>query len=432
MRIVQLVPGVGGSFYCENCLRDRALIQALHKMGHPSSVVPLYLPLVIEEGAGGDVTPIFFGGINVYLQEKLPFFGRLPHWLRRGLDAPWLLAKVADRATMTTAELLGKTTLSMLQGENGRQRWELERLVDFLAEHERPDVVVLSNLLLIGMAGAIRQRLDAKVLVMLQDEDIFLDELPDKYRLLCHQAITERAAHVDGFIAVSGYYRDDTVQRYGLDGHRVHVIHSGLSLEGYENHYPPQAPCIGYLDRACPEKGADLLVEAFILLARGNRVPGLKLRLAGGWTAADEPFMARLRKRIDQAGVAGRVEFLPNLSRQDKLAFLQSLSVLSVPSRHAEAFGLYILEALASGVPLVLPERGAFPELLGITGGGVLCEPDDPPSLAEKLEELLLNAPRAKQLGQHGQAVVAGRFTIEHTAQEFLDLCERLAKKNER
>lgn len=431
MRIVQLVPGVGGSFYCENCLRDRSLIQALHKMGHPSSVVPLYLPLVIEEGAGGDLMPIFFGGINVYLQEKLPFFHRLPRWLRGLLDAPWLLRRVADRATMTTAELLGKTTLSMLQGDSGRQKWELERLVSFLAEHDRPDVVVLSNLLLVGMAGAIRRRLGAKVLVMLQDEDIFLDELSEKYRLGCHQAILARAAHVDGFIAVSEYYRDATIRRYGLDSSRVHIVRTGLSLTGYESRYPPARPCIGYLDRCCPEKGADLLVEAFILLAKSNRVPGLKLRFAGGWTAADEPFMARLRQRIEKAGVADRVEFLPDLSPEDKLAFLQSLSVLSVPSRHAEAFGLYILEALGNGVPLVLPDRGAFAELLGLTGGGVLCEPDDPASLAQGLETLLLDVPRAKQLGQNGQAVVRRQFTIEHMAQEFLDLCERLAKSKQ-
>jgi glycosyltransferase involved in cell wall biosynthesis len=421
MRIVYLMPGAGGTFYCENCLRDAGLIRALKRLGHDPLMVPLYLPLKIDEPRSVRSAPVFFGGINVYLQQKSALFRKTPRWLDRLFDAPWLLRWAARKAGMTRAQDLAETTLSMLRGEDGRQAKELERLIAWLAAEERPDVVCLSNVLLIGIARRVRQELRVPIVVALQDEDIFLDGLPEPHRERAYAAIAERARDADAFVAVSRYYADLLRERLGLPREKVHVVYNGISPEGYEPApAPPDPPVIGFLERLCPEKGIDILADAFLSL-RG-RFKGLRLRAAGGWTTADEPFLSEIRGRLAAASAASDAEFLPNLERGDRQAFLRGLSVLSVPARHAEAFGMYIIEALASGVPVVLPRRGAFPELVEATGGGILYDGDGPEPLAEALASMLSAPPRARELGEKGRKAVLESFTVERAAGRLVEI----------
>ena len=170
----------------------------------------------------------------------------------------------------------------------------------------------------------------------------------------------------------------------------------------------------------CRDKGLATLVEAFIELKRCGRVPRLKLHIGGGCGPGDEPFVKEQRKRLAQAGYIGETVFAPNLSRAEKISFLSALTVFSVPALYGEAFGLYVIEALAAGVPVVQPRHGAFPEIVEATGGGVLCEPGDAKALAGAIEEMLLNPDRGRALGDAGQRVVSERFTAEAMARETL------------
>ena len=178
MRIAQFTPGAGDNTYCENCLRDAALVEALRKLGHEVLMIPLYLPLRVDERERLSNAPIFFGGINVYLQQQSAIFRKTPRWIDRIFDLKKLLEWASGRSGMVNAHVLGQTTISMLQGEYGRQVKELERLVRWLNKKEnRPDIVCLSNVLLAGMAGRIRQTTGTPVVCLLQDEDKFLNEL---------------------------------------------------------------------------------------------------------------------------------------------------------------------------------------------------------------------------------------------------------------
>ena len=430
MRIVYLMPGAGGTCYCENCLRDAGLIHGLRKLGHEPLTVPLYLPLHLEEPGPVEPAPLFFGGINVYLQQKSALFRRTPRWVDRIFDAPGLLRWAAGKAGMTSPRDLAETTLSMLRGEDGRQAKELERLVAWLAAEERPDIICLSNALLLGVAKRIREELRTPVVFSLQDEDIFLDALPEPYRQAAWDAVAERARDADAFIAVSRYYADLMQGRLGLPAERVHVVYNGISPDGYgPAPSPPHPPVIGFLERMYPEKGLDILVDAFLALKAGATFPGLKLRIAGGWSAGDTAFLEGLRDRLQAEGATDEVELLANLDRKAKQGFLRSLSVLSVPARHGEAFGMYVLEALASGVPVVLPRHGAFPELIEATGGGVLYRPNEPRALADALEALLGDPQRARQLGQRGRKAVLESFSIERTAESCAQVYQQLVRQ---
>ena len=425
MKIAQLTPGSGDNFYCENCLRDAALVRALRGIGHDAVMVPIYLPQFGENAQLVNGAPLFFGGINAYLQQKSALFRRTPRWLDRLFDSPGLLRFVARRAKTTRARDLGAMTVSMLRGEHGNQAKELHRLVGWLAEHIAPDVVVLSDGLLAGMARRIRQELGVPVVCLLQDEDGWLDAMPVEFRELAWATLRELVADVDAFVAVSDYYRTRLGERLAIPSGRCRVIPIGIDLAGYAPATaPPRPPTIGFLSRMSRCKGLDLLVEAFVRLKQRESLGELRLRVAGGQTADDTEFLGEVRDRLLACGLAGEAEFLPALGSTDRQAFLRTLTVLSVPSRQPEAFGSYILEAFAAGVPVVQPRLGAATEIIEPCGGGVLYEPNDPVRLADAIEPLLRDPAAAAAMGRRGRQAVEQRYTIRQMAADVAEVLE--------
>jgi len=426
MNIVQITPGAGG-MYCGNCFRDNALVAALRRQGHEVLMVPLYLPMTLDEEDQSAGTPTFFSGINVYLEQKLSFFRRAPDWLHRLLESPALLKWAAGKAARTRAEELGDLTISMLRGEEGNQARELDELIGWLRQKPHPDVVCLSNALLAGLVRKLKQELRSPVVCMLQGEDYFLDSLPQAQRDEAWKTLAARAAEADLFLAPSRYFGDLMCRRLNLPAGRVRVVFNGINLDGYDknaeretrNAEQRSAPVLGYFARMCREKGLDRLVEAFILLKRRERTKDLKLRVGGGCGPSEEPFVNALRERLKTNGVLHDVEFHPNIDRAAKLDFLRSLTVFSVPALYGEAFGLYVAEALASGVPVVQPRAASFPELIEGTGGGVLYEPGDVKALADAVESLLADPEKLRALSQAGRKAVLQDFSANRMAENI-------------
>jgi glycosyltransferase involved in cell wall biosynthesis len=420
MRIVQICPGSGDTFYCENCLRDAALVRGLRRLGHEVLVVPLYL--------------IFFGGINVYLQQKFALFRKTPRWLDRCFDSRRLLGWAARKAGMTSARSLGETTISMLHGEHGRQVKELDRLVEWLrADQPEPDIVCLSNVLLAGMARRLKEKLGVPVVCLLQDEDGFLDGLTPPYVGQAWGIVGARARDINAFFAVSRYFADVMQERLKSPADRMHVVRPGIEPGEYKgNDREPAVPTVGFLSRLCPDRGLERLIDAFVRLKRDEKLRPARLRLCGGRTGPDEPFLRRLRAKLAVAGILADVEFLSAFDHGAKLEFLRSLSVLSVPEPKPVACGLYVLEALAMGVPVVEPALGCFPETLALTGGGLLYEPNTAERLAEVMAPLLLDASAARRLGAEGRAGVGRTLHIEKTAGEMIHIFEQMIRKSQR
>jgi len=431
MRIVQVSPGSGDNFYCENCLRDAALVRAMRRLDHDVLMVPLYLPLQADKTEPVSNAPIFFGGVNVFLQQKCALFRKTPRWIDKLFDSRRLLEWAARKAGMTSARDLGETTISMLEGENGRQVKELDRFVDWLAEtQQRPDVVCLSNVLLGGLTRRIKDKLDVPVVCLLQDEDGFLDGLTSPYAERAWEIVRRLARDIDGFIAVSTYFARTMQERLDIEDKRMHVVHMGIDLNDYApSPSRPPVPTIGFLSRMCPERGLETLVDAFVILKGRDGLRQTKLRISGGRSAADEPFIERLQGKLEAAGVLSDVDFQEAFDRDAKLDFLRTLSVLCVPERGPVAYGLYVLEALAMGVPVVEPAIGCFPETIEMTGGGVLYAPGPAGTVVEALAPLLLDDEAAKKLGTEGRDGVRRAFDIEQTARKMVEACERIAQQ---
>lgn len=432
MNIIQITPGTGDSFYCDNCLRDAALVTAMRDIGHDVVMVPMYLPVSSDGTQPLDETPIFFGGVNVYLQQKSKLFRKTPRWLDRLFDSPKLLAWLARKSKMTSSHELAETSLSMMRGEHGRQVKELNRLIEWLdSQDNRPDIICLSNILLAGLSESFKKRLGIPIVCLLQDEDAFLDSMPSPYDKQIWDMLTERADNIDAFIAVSKYYAEVMQQRLKLSPDKVHVVYMGISLDGYKPlSAETNVPIIGFLSRMCHDKGLDTLVDAFIKLKKNENLKNAKLRIAGGRTGADTEFINNIQKKLRSAGFIEDVQFLSAFDRDTKIDFLQTLSLLSVPEKKPVAYALYILEALAAGVPVVAPESGVLPELLEITGGGVLYEPNNTDALVEAMQTLLLDPKHARQLGKKGRDQVLQKFNVEQTATELVRIYKKITKSN--
>lgn len=431
MRIIHIVPGSGGGFYCQNCLRDLALVRALRRLGHDALVVPLYLPLFEAAPDPVPTAPVFFGAVNLYLRERLPWLRRAPAWVGRLLDAMPVLRYAARRARNTRARGLEELTLSMLRGEGGRQAAELDHLIRWLAGDGRPDLVHLSNGLLLGLAPRIRRDVGVPVLCTLQDEDQWIEPMRAPYRDQVWAALRDQARHIDRFVAVSGWYRNAMARRLEVPGETMPVVYVGLEPAGYEEAPMDfQPPVIGYLSRLCESLGFGILVDAFIRLHQEPRFRDLRLQATGGYTRDDRPFLRRIRRRLARHGLRNQVTLWPAFDLPQRQAFLRSLSVLSVPAPRGEAFGMFQIEALACGVPLVMPEAGAFPEIVRLTGGGLTCAAGDADSLAAALARLLDAPEHARALGRAGRAVVAERFTADRMARDMAVLYEQLAARS--
>jgi len=417
MKIVHIVPGSGGTFYCQNCMRDGSLVHALRELGHDVIVAPMYLPLGVAQEVLSDRVPVFFGAVNVYLKQFVPGFRKAPAWLGRLLDSPPLLAWAARREGTTQARGLESMTMSMLKGEEGKQAEELETLVEWLAGEKGLDVIHLSNALLLGLAPRLKDRIGVPIVCSLQDEDQWVEGMAARFREEIWSAMADRAACVDAFTAVSRFFADKMRARLAIPSGSLRVVPIGLDLTGYERAALDfSEPAIGYLSRLTASLGLGVLVDAFIKLRRQDRFRNLRLRCTGGITPGDRRFVRGLERRLLRAGVREGVEFLQEFDREHRLRFLKSLTVLSVPVPGGEAFGTYQIEALASGVPVVQPNVGAFPELVRTTGGGVIYEPNDSAHLAAALGGLLGDPIRARELGDRGRKVVWRDFTIESMA----------------
>ena len=252
VNIVQITPGAGG-MYCGGCFRDNALVAELRRLGHDTLMLPLYLPLTLDEADQSAGTPIFFSGVNVYLAQKHPWFRRAPDWLHRALASPVLLKRLGRFAGNTRASEVGELAVSILRGEEGNQAREVDELVAWLKQNHSCDVVSLSNGFLVGMARRLKAELRVPVICMLQGEDLFMDELPAAQRGTAWKVLSERARDIDLFIAPTRYFGELMARRMNFPMERMRVVHNGINTDGYsskpETQNPKPEPTLGYFAR---------------------------------------------------------------------------------------------------------------------------------------------------------------------------------------
>ena len=180
---------------------------------------------------------------------------------------------------------------------------------------------------------------------------------------------------------------------------------------------------VGAFGRLRPQKGTDLLVDAMLRLMPDH--PDLHCMLVG---SADDPrFLAEMRARVTGAGMTGRFRFAEGLSWQDLARHHAAMDVCAAPARW-EGFGLTPLEAMASGVPVVATNVGAFPDIV-TSETGRLVPPEDAGAVAAALRELLDDPALRAGMGAAARAHVEAKHAIEAEAEALIAVYRRLLQK---
>lgn len=441
--------------YCGSCLHDNTLAAELQEIGHDVALIPTYTPVRTDE-TNVSIDRVFYGAVNVYLEQKSSFFEHTPGIVHSLLDRPGLLNWISGRGVSIDPHELGDLTLSVLKGEEGRQRRELHELVDWLRDSFKPDIVHITNSMLMGMAEPIKQQLGVPVVCSVQGEDLFLEDLVEPYKSQVHQLLCAQVRHADAVVATSDYYADFMAEYLGLPRDQVRVIKLGINLEGHgqvegsapdsssDSPTPPRVESdsgdgsdvpagdnpfvVGYLARVCPEKGLHILAEAFKELTERVGRNRVRLRAAGWLGKRDREYLNEVRDKLASWGLGDRFKYVGEVSRAEKIEFLQGLDALCVPTLYKEPKGLFVLEALANGVPVVQPSHGAFPEMIEATGGGLLADPNLPSSLADHLAVLMADPDLRNKLGGRGKEAVRRLYSDTAMAEATLGLYEECVR----
>jgi glycosyltransferase involved in cell wall biosynthesis len=430
MKIINIVPGFGGTFYCGNCLRDSGFVSALKAAGHEAHTLPIYLPLFAEGCNDDEDIPVFYGAVNIYLKQNYRFFRNMPKWMERFFDSSPILRYAAKKAGSTRAEGLEDMTMSMLRGHEGYQADELEMLINYLKNHEKPDIIHLSNALLLGLAYKIKTELNIPVVCSLQDENVWVDAMEESLQTKVWDLMNEKAKDVDAFIAVSNYFAGVMKDKMRIPEEKLHAIHIGINPENYKPTIPNiHPPVIGYLSRRNEENGFKVLIDAFIELKDTSAFKNARLKVSGGKTADDNKFISRQMKKLKQKGYHKDIEFIDDFTLEALPQYFSGLTVLTVPVLKGEAFGLYQLQALASGIPLVQPALGAFPEVINETGGGLIYEPNQPKALAKKWEELFSKPESLAEMSQKGRESAISKFNMEILTKKMVQVYQSISNK---
>jgi glycosyltransferase involved in cell wall biosynthesis len=428
LKILSITAGAAG-MYCGSCLRDNALAIELMARGHDVTLVPVYTPTLTDD-RNVSRRDVLFGGISVYLQQHSSLFRQLPRFLDRLWDSPRVIGLFAGRGISPDAKFLGEMTISTLQGERGVLRKEFDKLVEWTKDEPVPDVVNLPNSLLISMAAPLKRALRRPVCITLQGEELFIDSLVAPYREQALTLIRRQVCDVDHFIAVSEYCARYMSSFLEIPSERISVVPLGVAMDGYSRRDASSdrdaAFRVGYLARIAPEKGLRLLADAYVRLrTRMNGAPA-RLDVAGYMAPEHRPYLDGARTVLAKAGLQDEFTYHGEVDRAGKRAFLRSLDVLSVPATYDEPKGIFLLEAMASGVPVVEPQRGAFIEVVNKTGGGVLVEQDDPDALASGLHALWADRAARERLGRAAYDGVRAHYTIAHSTDRLIAVYESI------
>lgn len=426
MNIIQIIPGSGGSFYCGNCLRDSKYFNALRDEGHQVTKIPMYLPLFADEHDISDI-PIFYGAISLYLKQVYPIFRKAPGWLDKLLNSRPMMKLAASMAGSTRAKGLEDMTISMLLGEEGQQKEELDHMVNWIAEHCQPDIIHISNALLLGLARRLKEKIGVPVLCTLQDEDVWINPMQQKFQNKIWDLMHKRADDIDMLVAVSNYFADVMKQRMHLPDAKVRTIHLGVDIKDYEYiSTKKKERNVGFISRMCHKDGFDIVVDAFIELKKKPGFEDVKLIATGGATGDDIKFNKEQKRKLKENNLLNVFEILHQFEGKAVNDFFEKVSLISVPVRNGEAFGMYLLESMASGVPVVQPALGAFPEIVELSGGGVTYMPNTSEKLSETWAEVLSDPEQLEKYSRNGYEGTKKKFNIHNHAKEIITLYENL------
>jgi len=226
------------------------------------------------------------------------------------------------------------------------------------------------------------------------------------------------AMYVSAIIAVSKAVAVDVAKRYAIPKEKIHVIYNGIDISRFETAHIFSRPQvrIGSIGRLAPQKGFDCLIDAMAMLKEEN----IECEIAGTGQLREY-----LEKKINTYNLSKLIKLIG--IQKDVPKFLQSLDMFILPSRW-EGLGIVILEAGATGLPVIATRVDGIREIINDGVDGLLVEPDNPSDLADKIKSLLDKPDRAKAMADRLQAKVREHFTIDNMIKKYERLYEDIVR----
>jgi glycosyltransferase involved in cell wall biosynthesis len=419
MKILLIVPGSGDTFYCGNCFRDNLYAQALRNAGCDVSIMPLYLPLIGD--LWDSTTPLFFPATSYYVAQKFFKNRRIPRFFEKILNSKMALRFASDLSGTTSAKGMEDMTLSMIKGDDKNFVEQCEKIIHWIENHERPDIIHLSTSMLIGIAKAIKNGVDIPIVCSLQDEEIWLDSLENRHAREAWEAIGQNVKYVDKFIASSEFYKTISLEK-NPQIKKIEVVHPGVNRSKYQSSDYPKNPTIGFYYRMNYENGLDILAKAFVNLKQENSIPNLKLKIGGGYTREDKNFVGHIRRILQP--YMNDVIWSENYSLNEHPNFYKEISLICAPLRFNEAFGLYLAEAFAAGRPAVVPDTGSFNEIVG--PAGILYSSNDSEHLTQALKKMLENPSVYEECKENALQISREKYSDAAVSEQLLNIYSKL------
>ena len=347
------------------------------------------------------------------------------------LDSPAMLSFAAKQAGTTNPDGLEQTTLSMIRTNDPSRKNEIIRLSNYINETGETDIIHISNALIMGLAVQLKKAIGKPVVCSLQNEDDWINEMKEPYQTQAWEMIAEEEKHIDLFITPSEYFKNFFISKTGISPDKIFVVPSALEVVPEEMMRSiPEEPSIGFYSRLNRMNGLDKLIDAFIILKNRNTHPGLKLHLSGGYTSDEKGFIKEQTNKLKNEGFENDVILYNAFSGSQKQSFFNSIDLLSVPVRKYDAFGLYLLEAISFGVPVVQPDTGAFSEIIESTQGGVLYTEDSVEKLADTLEEVLRDRESLRKIGLKGREIINESHTPKAMAMGIIEVYKKAIERS--
>jgi glycosyltransferase involved in cell wall biosynthesis len=279
------------------------------------------------------------------------------------------------------------------------------------------------------MAAPLKRVFGRPVCCTMQGEELFLDSLIQPYRDQALALIRQQAQTVDRLIAVSEYCAGYMGKLLEVPASHVSVVPLGITMDGYGRGDARVARTddvftIGYFARVAPEKGLHVLADAYARFRKRTFGAKVRLEAAGYLAPGSQSYLDDVTRVLERGGVAQEFTYRGAVDRDGKLAFLRGLDVLSVPATYDEPKGMFVLEAMASGVPVVQPRRGGFSEIVERTGGGILVDADDPGKLSDGLYTLWSDSSLRADLAERAFHGVRAHYTVAKSADRLTDVYE--------
>jgi len=415
MKILLIIPGSGDTFYCGNCFRDNLYAQALRNAGQDVVIMPLYLPFTDKSFLAD--TPLFFPATSYYIAQKYFGKGKMPRIFEKILDSPSILRMASSLSGTTSAKGMEQITLSMIKGDDMNFAKQTEKLINWIVKHDRPDVIHLSSSMLIGIAKAIKSQIDIPVVCSLQDEEIWLDSLDDRYATEAWSSIRDNVNYIDRFIASSEFYKSVALNKIP-EIKEIDVVYPGVDIEKYKSANYPENPTIGFFYRLNYENGLDILAQSFVKLKKENTIPNLKLKIGGGYTRENKSFVNNIQTILQPYNKD--VIWLEQYNLEEHSTFYKDISLICVPLRFNEAAGLYLCEAFAAGRPAVAPDTGSFSEIL--KNAGLLYSPNKSEQLADALKQMLVDKVLYENSRDNALQISREKYNDKLTAEKLLEI----------